>query len=327
MAQTYMETMKRTMDLYRNQSFGEAYDVLTQHGDTFPEQAPMILYLRSCLAARINNPQLAIALIQEAVNRGFWYGERVMRESPSWQSLQGVPAFEQLAAVCKMRQVQAEAETHAQRLIVEPPHGCTVDEPCPLVIALHGNGDNATNALNGWRAVTNEGWLLAAIQSSQVVSIESYVWDDQDIAKNDVKQQYAQLKDEYTIDLNHTILAGFSRGAETAFRLALSNAIPAQGFILLGPGGPTTADPHAWQSLLEQATALHVRGYVVLGEDDQGIPHATIRQLVQMLNDRNIPCELEIVPNLDHEYPQDISPYLKRALKFIYGTDECPRKL
>jgi predicted esterase len=309
------------MDLYRNQSFGEAYDVLTQHGDTFPEQASMVLYLRSCLAARINNPHLAILLLQEAVDRGFWYGEHVMRKSPSWQSLQGSPAFEQLADVCKARQVQAEMETRAQHLMLEPEQDCMAAQPCPLLIALHGNGDNAANALHGWRAITNEGWLLAAIQSSQVVSSEAYVWDDQHVAEDEVKQHYAQLQDEYTIDPHHTILAGFSMGAETALRLALRNAIHVQGFILLGPGGPTTADPPAWQSVLEQAAAQHVRGYVLLGEHDHGIPHETIRQIVHMLNDQNIPCDLELVPNLDHEYPQDISPYLKRALRFIYGSE------
>jgi predicted esterase len=314
-----MDTMKQTMDLYRNQSFTEAYAILSQQGDNFPQQAPMILYLRSCLAARINKPQLAIDLLQEAIDRGFWYGEQMMRQSPSWQSLQGLPAFEHLAEVCKTRQMRAETETRSQRLTVEPEQGCTPDQPCPLLMALHGNGDNATNALNGWRAVANEGWLLASIQSSQVVSIKAYVWDDQTPARREIEEQYAQLKEEYRIDRNHIIFAGFSMGAETALRLALSKAIPMQGFILLGPGGPTTADPAAWQLLLEQEGTHNLRGYVMLGEEDQGIPHENIRRLVEMLNTRNIPCKLEIIPNLEHEYPQDISPYLKRALAFIYG--------
>lgn len=318
MSPSYMNMMKQTMELYRNQAFTEAYHVLTQHGDAFPAHASMTLYLRSCLAARIDQPQLAINLLREAVDRGYWYGEHVMRESPSWQALQGVPAFEQLAAVCKVRQTQAQAATQSQCFVLEPEQGCGTHHPCPLLITLHGNGDNAANALDAWHPAIDEGWLLASIQSSQIVSTDAYVWDDQTTAIREAQHHYTQLNAEYAIDPTHVLVTGFSMGAETALRLALSKTIPAQGFILLGPGGPATAEPERWQPLLKQLTAHELRGYVLLGEEDQGIPHDTIRQLVEALNQHNVPCELEMVPNLNHEYPQAIRPYLKRALAFIY---------
>lgn len=238
MAQSFADTMTQTMALYRDGSFAEAYTVLTQHGDSFPDQAPMILYLRSCLAARIEQPELAIDLLREAVEHGFWYNEQIMRESPSWQALQGLPAFERLADVCKTRQVTAEAETRSQLLIAEPEQGCTTQQPCPLALAFHGNGDNAANALDGWRAFAKLGWLLAAVQSSQIISSGAFVWNDQALARTDIEQQYARLKQERRIDPHRSVLVGFSMGAQTALRLALSQAIPAQGFICLARAAP-----------------------------------------------------------------------------------------
>ncbi len=73
---SYTDLMAQTMQLYHSHAFAEALAVLTQQGDQFPEQAPMILYLRSCLAARIEQPDLALSVLQEALDRGFWYGER-----------------------------------------------------------------------------------------------------------------------------------------------------------------------------------------------------------------------------------------------------------
>jgi hypothetical protein len=147
--ESYEDFYARTMELYRNQSFAEALELLTREGGRFPEQAPTIYYLRSCMAARVEQPDLAIQILRDALGQGFWYGEQVMRASPSWQPLQGRPDFEELVERFKER--QTAADVRPQRFIMEPAGGCRADQPCPLFVALHGNGDNGTAALNAWR--------------------------------------------------------------------------------------------------------------------------------------------------------------------------------
>src|SRR4051794_40022706 len=101
---TYDALNDAAMDLYQQQRFAEVLDLLTREGDRFPEQAFEVLYLRSCMAARTAQPALALALIQEALDRGLWFGEELIRRTPSWQGLQGDPAFERLAALSIARQ-------------------------------------------------------------------------------------------------------------------------------------------------------------------------------------------------------------------------------
>jgi dienelactone hydrolase len=312
---SFPEFIGRVMGLYHNQSYAEALELLTQSGDRFPGEAPIVLYLRSCMAARVEQPELAIQVLREALERGIWVGETTMRESPSLRPLQGRPDFEEL--VDRFKELRAAAKIEPQRFIVEPEGGCNAERPCPLLIALHGNNSNAAAALHGWRPAVDTGWLLAALQSSQAEMTDMYVWDDQDTALREVAQHYAALREEYAIDPERVVVAGFSMGGETALRAVLNGTVPVRAFVLLGPGGPTIGTPETWLPLIEQAAARGVRGYVLLGERDDAVPHENIRALVELLNTNGVPCELEMIPNLGHAYPDDIAPYQGRALAFI----------
>ena len=303
---TYDEMNAEAMRLYQDQDYAAVLDHLDREGDRYPEMAHKVYYLRSCMAVRVGKPELAVQLIEEALDKGFFYGERIMRDSPSWQPLQGTPEFERLVAICKVR--QAEAQAGAALLTAEPEGGCREDSPCPALVALHGNMDDGASALIGWRAAVSQGWLLAAIQSSQVAMTKTYLWDDQETAMRDLEVRYAELRRLHAIDTNRVVIAGFSLGGETALRAALSGAIPARGFILLGPGGLTIDTPEAWLPLITQGAERNLRGYVLLGEEDAGVPHDAICALVELLNANGIPCHLEILPGLAHEYPPEPGP-------------------
>jgi predicted esterase len=94
-----------------------------------------------------------------------------------------------------------------------------------------------------------------------------------------------------------------------------------KGFILLGPGGPTIDTPEEWLPLIKEGAERNLRGYVLLGEEDAGVPHDAIRTLVDLLNANGIPCHLEMLPGLAHQYPPDTGPALSRALGFILNSE------
>jgi dienelactone hydrolase len=143
-----------------------------------------------------------------------------------------------------------------------------------------------------------------------------YIWDDQEIALREVSQHYASTKERYSLDEENVVLAGFSMGGETALRAALTGTVPARGFILLGPGGPTIDNPSEWLPLLE-AREQKLRGYILLGEEDHAIQSEPVLALVGLLNERGIPCKLETIPGLVHDYPRNSPEYIERALSFI----------
>src|ERR1043165_2730801 len=108
---TYEEMNAEAMLLYGEQKFGQVLDLLTREGENYPEQAIDVLYLRSCMAARVGQPELALQILQGALDQGLWYGYTVMRQSPSWQSLQGVPEFERIVEICKAREEEGRANS------------------------------------------------------------------------------------------------------------------------------------------------------------------------------------------------------------------------
>jgi dienelactone hydrolase len=305
------------MGLYGEQRFSDVLDLLNREGDAYPDRAWYVLYLRSCMAARVGEPEMALRTLRDALDRGYWYGQEMVRQSPSWQSLQGVPEFERIAEICMAREAEALANSAPRLFTVEPEGGCTGEGACPLFIALHGNGDNGRRALEGWRPAASEGRLLAAPQSSQITGYEAFVWDDQEKALLELAAHYSALSAEYAVDEKRVVVAGFSMGGDTALRAALQGTVPAKGFVLLGPGGPTIDHPQAALPLIQAAKSRELRGYILLGENDDDVLHAEIRTLVQMLNENGIPCELEMLPNVRHQYPRDPAPSIRRALVFV----------
>lgn len=315
--ETYEELNAEVMRLYQGGQFVEVYDLLTAEGDRFhgPEEVHMIHYLRSCMAARTNRPELAISLIQESFDRGEWFGEQLLRRTPSYAPLQGMTEFERLVEAGKAK--QAEASTTSHLLVLEPEGGCQAEQACPTIVALHGNTHTGQSALDGWRPIVEAGWLLAAVQSSVAVSNNRYIWDDQDQALRDVETQFNKLRERYNLDPGRLIIAGFSLGGATALRVALTSTIPTTGFILLGPGGEMMDEPESWRPLIEEASGRGLRGYILLGEREEEGALEAVDTTVKLLNEGGIPCGFEVIPDIGHQYPADFGPTIARALAFV----------
>ncbi|HYO50452.1 MAG TPA: hypothetical protein VEW94_11440 [Chloroflexia bacterium] len=311
-AQSADRLVSQAMELYQNQAYAEALDLLTAEGEQYPEQAAMVLYLRSCMATRIEEPELALQILEDAICQGYWYSERLINKTRSWKPLRGMPRFERAVEVCKERQQKVEAG--ARLFTHEPEGGCLAGRPCPLFVALHGNWGSGPDTLREWGSVASEGWLVAAIQSSEVLASNAYAWEGQESAVGDIEEQYSKLSARYAIDWERLIIGGISSGGETALRVALDGTIPAKGFIVLAPGG---ADMVALTPYTEQAEARGLRGYFLLGEEDRSVSHEAVRGLVAMLNTRKVPCKLELLLGVGHEYPPDFAAILARALAFI----------
>jgi hypothetical protein len=98
-AQTADRLVSQAIELYQNQAYAEALDLLTAQGEQYPEQAAMVLYLRSCMATRMAEPELALEILEDAICRGYWYSERLINKTRSWKPLRGIPRFERAVEV------------------------------------------------------------------------------------------------------------------------------------------------------------------------------------------------------------------------------------
>ncbi len=315
-AGSFADVYAHTMQLFRAERYRDILDFLDQEGYVqLLGELTTVTYLRSCAAARMGDAQRAIGFLQEALGRGVWYGEELVRKTPSWQTLQDRPDFEQLAEIFLARERAAYAEP---LLTVERPATANEERRLPTFLALHGNADSATEAIACWRPVVSSGWLLAAPQSSQMAASDLHGWFDVPAAILEVSAQYEVLARSCTLDAEHLVLAGFSMGGELALRLILEGVIPARGFLLLAPAGMLNGPRDAWDTLIKAATVHRVRGYILCGADDGIVRHEDVLALSHSLTENGIPCGVEMIAGLGHEYPPDASLLLRRALQFIF---------
>jgi len=65
-----------------------------------------------------------------------------------------------------------------------------------------------------------------------------------------------------------------------------------------------------------------VRGYILVGDQDHECLGVS-RKVVEILNTRGIPCELEARPGLGHSYPADFVEVVSKGLSFNYNSGDA----
>lgn len=275
-------------------------------------------YARSCAAARDGDLGLAIALLRQDLDEGGFLSETILRESSSLRVLQGTPEFEELAALSIDRHRRAPRRA---RLLVEVDEG--VPAPYPALVTLHGHGRDGAASLAGWRAARAQGWLLAAIQASEVLAKGAYGWEDEELALRDVGEQFEVLARTRDIDPRRAVIAGFSLGGRAALHAVLTRRAPATGLVLYGSAGRFLREPESVVPLVREflASGAALRAYIAVGEHDDLVPAEAHRRLAEVLTEQGIPCGFEVVPDVGHDYPEDFAPAIRRALAFVESPD------
>jgi len=308
---------------YQAGDYAAALELAERNTAQFPEQTPLLFYWRVCMHARLEQPSRAIRLLAEVLESGIWYGEVLLRKSPSLKSLQGVEDFERLVAL--NRELQSAAQAQRYPLIILRAEGNCQEQanPCPLLLGLHSNMSSAQTSLPLWQPAASAGWLVAAPQSSQAMWKDAYGWDDLEVASQEIQHGYATLIRQFAVDQARSVTAGHSMGGEVAIWLALSGTIPAAGFLAVGPGGPNMNQPESWQPWIDQAVQRQagasgaLRGCLIAGEADASISIESCHILGKMLNRAGIACQVVTVPGAGHDDYRLYQPEVLRGLAGI----------
>lgn len=305
------EVFAVVFQLYQKGLFRQAYDLLTETAAMYPEHRRRIFEWRICLAARIDELILAESLLKEALNEGFYYTEFLLRREDDLKALQRRPDFEKLAE--RSLQMLAEAQLKAKPIltVIEPKKH--VAEKTPMLMVLHGNSGNAKNYQDYWDFLSDKGWLVTIPQSSQVGGNNVYVWNDLAIAERELIAHYAVILKKFPIKRKETIISGFSMGGHTVLIAALKQLFPIKGFLAVAP---YIGDLKEFDKVLDSYDCAGLCGYFLLGEKDYLCTPAAI-ELHEKLNQRGIPCGLEVFPGIAHAFPDDYQSAIERAIQFI----------
>jgi pimeloyl-ACP methyl ester carboxylesterase len=151
---------------------------------------------------------------------------------------------------------------------------------------------------------------------------DAYVWNDLEVSKEEIQGHIASLERQYSVDPARVIASGHSMGGEVAMWLSLTGAIHTNGFVVIGPGGPFTDEPGSWQSFIEEARGRDLRGYVIVGDQENLILRVNLELLVDRLNQGGIPTDIEIVPGAGHVFTHDYEGALLRGLDYVLQSEE-----
>lgn len=309
---SFDEVSQKALSYFDDEStLQKAYDLLTEAAPHFPEQASLTYNWRYCAAAMMNKTDLALELIQESLDAGFWWSAAYLTSDDDLKSLQDLPKFKRLTEISEEKFQAAQKDSKPLALPLSLPEN--VDGPLPLLLPLHGNNGNAEASVEFWESAVQGGWRTVLLQSSQIFGPNAYVWNDLELGAQEIKDHYQDLTASASLEPAQTIVGGFSKGGEMAIWLALKEIIPLAGFIAVNPGGSYIEDVILFLPLIENCKTLgQMRGWLLVGENDMNLPN--VKALHEMLTSHGLNCELIIAPEIAHDFPENFDQILSQAL-------------
>jgi len=299
---------------YRRGRYREALEAALAAKERFPEKEGEASFWIACLLCRLGDVGGGLKTLQEALEQGHWWGEHSLLKDPDLEPIRDRPEFKRLLEVCKKRQQVAQAQAKPDLLLLLSKRK---REKSPLLIAFHWFGGTAQVFAPYWEAAQDHGFLVAVPQSSQVVSEDGFGWTDREWARREVAAHWERLKSEEGVDPNQVILAGASQGGALAIELALAGElIPALGFIAVVPA---IHDPQGLAELAKEAAKRGVTGLVITGEHDHF--RSATEAFSAQAQEAGLKCELQIVPELGHDFPEDFPSRLGDGLRFLLSEE------
>lgn len=304
------EFRSAAMALYGEKRYTEALEYVIREGARFPAEQPQFRLFQAAMAALSGQVEQAIQFLQTGLDEGMWYMERQLR-GPELAACQGHLAFERLVTISVERHEAAQAKAQPLCLVAKPK---PMPSPVPLLLVLHGNRSNGAETQTQWHGATQEGYLMAVAQSTQLEGPDMFVWNDEARTTREVTAHFADLRAAHPVDENHVILGGFSMGGGEAIRLVVTGLIPARGFVVVTP---YFRDLAALKGEIARVKPGSFRGYIITGDKD--FSYQAARETAEAFKAAGIFCELEEHPGLGHTLPKEFDRSLKRALEFVQG--------
>ncbi|MFZ5966420.1 MAG: alpha/beta hydrolase [Bacillota bacterium] len=310
---TYTNLINETLALYFQKDYVKAYNFITDNASKVKGNHAQIYNFRYAIACRAGLNELAMEIMREAImDKGYWYSYDYLMSDDDLKPLYDYKDFGELANICKAREIEAKKNSKPD-LKVFMPNNLADNNKHPLIIALHGNGENILITEDYWNSCVKNNYMLALPQSSDIEFSDAYGWNDIEKGTEEFEKHYEKMVENYNIDSKNITIGGFSAGARVALYAVLKGVIQAKGFIFVGPWLPEIEE---WETLLDELKVKGVKSYIICGDKDEDCFEGS-KKFVEMLNQRNIPNIFKVIEGLKHDYPTDFDKELEEAIKFI----------
>lgn len=272
--------------------YHDALSFLKEAQSSYPEFAGDLVFWRLCFASLSQDSALACEVLEGAIANGIYFPYEILQADPDLCFVLLDPQFQMAAAASHQEHLERIRHTEFVYRIREPKDEAKLDG---TAILFHGNKSNADQTLDQWRGSFSTTWRLIAVQSLEPsYSQHSYLWFNEEAIDSVVAQTVAVVPPDP--GPSGVVLAGFSRGCLPIAKLWQRQLLRTSGGILIGPAIPKSA-----MSILD-STIFPDTVLCVVGEHDQFANESAAR-IKSLAGDG---AEIRTVPNLGHDFPQEL---------------------
>ncbi len=305
----------RIRKLFAESKYLEVINLIDDEGDYYPAEHVYLKYWQIGMAARDDNPDLALQYLDQLLEEGAWISQLLLRTSPSLEIMQDLVEFDERVKL--MAQLQRAEQAKLLPLLTlrreneaDPP-----ETGYPTLIGLHADRSIALTSIKFWHPVAQRGWLVGVPQSSQALWSGAYIWEDRTQAQLEISDSLGALQAKYPVNARRTIIAGHRGGGELAAWLPAAGGIDVVGFIAVAPSGTLLERPEEWLRTLHGRIAAPLRGVFIVPEGDARLPE--IKRITDIFNAHSLPARLEVLPGVGADYQPEYDPAFLAALDFI----------
>lgn len=266
----YQEAETIAIQLFYEQKHKEAIEFLEKLMEQYPGQLYEIawgLANNYCLEGKYEK---SLEMFDFGFENGLFFPFHP--ELKIWEPLEKYDSERFKIIKEKTKQLRNQARAKAKPGIeVVLPGKYSKNEKFPLFIVLHGWGGDIEFSKRHWNSEKlNQDFIVAYVQSSQIVQTQGYTWDNLARAKKELKQLYEGIVREYAVDLQKVIIGGYSQGGMMSMDVVFTETIPLKGFAVVCPGGGIQQS--YTKENAARAAGKGVRGYIITGEKDDCLP-------------------------------------------------------
>lgn len=306
---TFAQVQDHLAQLYEKKDFKAAVQVLEKAKKQFPDHAyDVALSLMWVHMEGLQQNDKAIEAAQWGLTKGAFFAlDELAQYYPDFAKQ---PGFKTLLKENNRIKAGAVAKAKVTYDVVKPTT-FSADKKHPLFIVLHGGSGNKEQMIKLWKSeIVSREFLVAAVDSSQMMGMKMFTWENLETARKDIKFVYDDIISKYPVDTTKVFIGGWSMGSRTAIDTALRQVIPVTGFTAFAPGlGEGYTLPG-----LDAAVAKGLKGTIVVGDKDHNLKDA---EKIATILKTKLDVRFIVIPGQKHRPPKDLPAKLDEAVKHV----------
>jgi len=332
---------------YREQRFADAAQLYVQILRRRPEDR-LALYNLACCFGRLGAAEPASRFLLAAWNAGYRDLQHIQQDADFERvrnSRQFRTVLRHLRQNAETRHRQAGEILHVEGRVwadvrVSPPERIREGRRYPLVVGLHGAGDDADNFIRLFAANNVEpNFFYAVPQGPYTVDAggrPGYWWyrgipgvrrkaepGTRRLTEEFLLNVVEEVAKNYPVDLDQVYVLGFSQGAAMSFSVGLRHPERFRGVI---PVGGWLIEAEYSEQELARAAAAEMKVLICHSPDERGVLFTEAESALDALGRHNIAAELYRYPG-GHVLTRDLVHHIASWVSKESGQRPPPRQL